>query len=508
MQTYSFVKVHPEDSVAVAVQNLAASTVVELDGNSITLASDIPFGHKFAIKPIAKGQPIIKYGAPIGSAVSDIAIGEHVHASNIRTLLSEKAEYHYDRSLSELFQEKAKERQKKWEGKVPTIKAFRRENGKVGIRNELWIVPTVGCVNKIAENLVAWANTNLAKTEFFDGIHVWAHPYGCSQLGDDHEATRTILSDLVHHPNAGAVLVLSLGCENNTPESFRALVGKVDEKRVRFLTTQEVSDELLESKKILSDLYEVMRQDKREEVGMDNLVVGFKCGGSDGLSGITANPLVGRFCDELTAMGGTGLLTEVPEMFGAEQLLMNRAANEDVYAQTVKLIDDFKQYFVKHEQVVYENPSPGNKAGGISTLEDKSLGCIQKGGQAVITDILDYGQRVEKRGLNLLSGPGNDIVSTTALTAAGCHIILFTTGRGTPLGAPVPTVKISSNSELAAKKPNWIDFNAGRLLVEESDSVLADFISMIKDIASGKTLTKNEENGYAEISLFKDGVIL
>ena len=249
-------------------------------------------------------------------------------------------------------------------------------------------------------------------------------------------------------------------------------------------------------------------QDKREEVGMDNLVVGFKCGGSDGLSGITANPLVGRFCDELTAMGGTGLLTEVPEMFGAEQLLMNRAANDQVYAQTVKLIDDFKQYFVKHEQVVYENPSPGNKAGGISTLEDKSLGCIQKGGQAVVTDILDYGQRVEKRGLNLLSGPGNDIVSTTALTAAGCHIILFTTGRGTPLGAPVPTVKISSNSELAAKKPNWIDFNAGRLLVEDSDSVLADFISMIKDIASGATLTKNEENGYAEISLFKDGVIL
>ncbi len=508
MQPYAFVKVHPEDSVAVAVQNLAASTVVEVDGISVTLLSDIPFGHKFAIKPIANGEPIIKYGAPIGSAQADIAVGEHVHASNIRTLLSEKAEYHYDQNLAGLFQAKAKERQKKWEGKVPTIKAYRRANGAVGIRNELWIVPTVGCVNKIAENLVAWANANLAKSDFYDGIHVWAHPYGCSQLGDDHEATRTILSDLVHHPNAGAVLVLSLGCENNTPESFRALVGKVDEKRVRFLTTQEVSDELQESKKILSDLYEVMKQDTREDVGMDNLVVGFKCGGSDGLSGITANPLVGRFCDELTAMGGTGLLTEVPEMFGAEQLLMNRAANEDVYAQTVKLIDDFKQYFVKHEQVVYENPSPGNKAGGISTLEDKSLGCIQKGGQAIITDILSYGQRVQKRGLNLLSGPGNDIVSTTALTAAGCHIILFTTGRGTPLGAPVPTVKISSNSELAAKKPNWIDFNAGRLLTEEGDSVLSDFLSLIKAVASGEILTKNEENGYAEISLFKDGVIL
>ncbi len=508
MQTYTVLKVHPEDSVAVAIRPLSKGEVVEVAGLQIPVATDIPAGHKFALKALAKGEKVIKYGAPIGYAVTDIACGEHVHAANIKTTLSESAEYVYDKAQSEQFARKAEQRRKEWEGRVPAIKAYRRSNGAIGIRNELWIVPTVGCVNKIAENLVSWAQDNLKKAPFYDGIHVWAHPYGCSQLGDDHEATRTILSDLVHHPNAGGVLVLSLGCENNTPESFRALVGEVDANRVKFLTTQDVSDELAESKRLLTELYETMKGDSREEVGMDNLIVGFKCGGSDGLSGITANPLVGRFCDALTAMGGTGILTEVPEMFGAEQLLMNRAVDEQVYNQTVNLINDFKQYFVKHNQVVYENPSPGNKAGGISTLEDKSLGCIQKGGQAMITDVLGYGDRIKKRGLNLLNGPGNDIVSTTALTACGAHIILFTTGRGTPLGAPVPTIKISSNSALAEKKANWIDFDAGRLLQEDDETVLSDFLSLIQRVASGDAMAKNEENGYAEISLFKDGVIL
>lgn len=508
MQTYTVLKVHPEDSVAVAIRPLSQGEVVEVAGLQIAVATDIPAGHKFALKAIAKGEKVIKYGAPIGYAVTDIACGEHVHAANIKTTLSESAEYVYDKMQSEQFALKAEQRSKEWEGRVPTIKAYRRSNGAIGIRNELWIVPTVGCVNKIAENLVSWAQDNLKKAPFYDGIHVWSHPYGCSQLGDDHEATRTILSDLVHHPNAGGVLVLSLGCENNTPESFRALVGEVDANRVKFLTTQDVSDELAESKRLLTELYETMKGDTREDVGMDNLIVGFKCGGSDGLSGITANPLVGRFCDALTAMGGTGILTEVPEMFGAEQLLMNRAVDEQVYEQTVNLINEFKQYFVKHNQVVYENPSPGNKAGGISTLEDKSLGCIQKGGQAMITDVLGYGDRIKKRGLNLLNGPGNDIVSTTALTACGAHIILFTTGRGTPLGAPVPTIKISSNSALAEKKANWIDFDAGRLLQEDDETVLSDFLSLIQRVASGDAMAKNEENGYAEISLFKDGVIL
>ncbi|MDY0287849.1 MAG: altronate dehydratase family protein [Sphaerochaeta sp.] len=507
MQIYSVLKIADKDIVAVAIKALAKGEVVEVGGKEVRLVSDIPAGHKFALRDINKDEPIIKYGFPIGKAQKAISEGEHVHSANIATLLSEKAEYEYDRQQSAYYMAKAEEKRKSWEGKIPTIEAYRRANGKIGIRNELWIIPTVGCVNKVAETLIEWAKVTFASHDY-DGIHVWAHPYGCSQLGADHEATRTILSDLVHHPNAGGVLVLSLGCENNTPASFKALVGHVDPDRVKFLTSQEVEDEIESGKALLTSLIETISKDKRETVSMGELVVGFKCGGSDGFSGITANPLVGRFCDEFNAMGGTSLLTEVPEMFGAEQILMNRAVNEEVYEKTVTLINDFKDYFVKHDQVVYENPSPGNKEGGISTLEDKSIGAIQKGGQAPIVDVIDYGQRVTKRGLNLLSGPGNDIVSTTALTASGAHIILFTTGRGTPLGAPVPTVKIASNTALATKKANWIDFDAGRLLSEEDDVVLNDFISLMQKIASGEVLTKNEINGYAEISLFKDGVIL
>ncbi|MGH0054580.1 MAG: UxaA family hydrolase, partial [Sphaerochaetaceae bacterium] len=357
MEQCKFITIHRDDVVAVAISPLAKGERVQVNGRDITLQMDIPTGHKFAIKDIAAGEAIIKYGAPIGIAQYAISAGEHVHATNIKTLLSESATYHYDTILAAQFQQKAEKRKEQWAKKTPKIQAYRRADGKIGIRNELWIVPTVGCVNKIGEALVAWANRTFPASDYYDGIHIWTHPYGCSQLGDDHEATRTILADLVHHPNAGGVLVLSLGCENNTPESFRKLVGEVDSSRVKFLTSQEVDDEIEASKQLLTELYETMKHDRREPVGMDSLIVGFKCGGSDGLSGITANPLVGRFCDALTAMGGTGILTEVPEMFGAEQLLMNRSQDKAVYAQTVKLIDDFKQYFIKHNQVVYENPS-------------------------------------------------------------------------------------------------------------------------------------------------------
>ena len=508
MKNASFVKVHPADTVAVAVKTLEKGTVVTIDDISLTLGETIPQGHKFSLKAIAKGEPVLKYGAPIGGAKESINVGMHVHDTNIRTLLEEEGAYVYDEEEVALFTKKAALLRDEWKQKTPTIQAYRRDEDKIGIRNEIWIVPTVGCVNRTAEILIRWADQNLPAGEFYDGIHVWTHPWGCSQLGDDHENTRTILADLVHHPNAGGVLVLSLGCENNTPESFRELLGEVDEKRVKFLTTQEVDDELAVAKDLIGELYENMKGDRRETVSMDELIVGFKCGGSDGMSGITANPLVGRFCDALTAMGGSAILTEVPEMFGAEQLLMNRTINREVFEKTVHLINDFKHYFTAHDQVVYENPSPGNKEGGISTLEDKSLGCIKKGGEAMITDVIAYGERVTKRGLTLLSGPGNDIVSTTALTAAGAHIILFTTGRGTPLGAPVPTIKIASNTPLAEKKANWIDFDGGRLLREEGDEVLDDLIALIRSIASGEKKAQNEINGYAEISIFKDGVIL
>lgn len=505
METTKLIKINPNDNVAVAIESLYKGDVVTVGDDTFTLVTDIPAGHKVALRDIDKEESIIKYGYPIGGAKEKIRKGEHVHAFNIHTLLSESASYCYNEKLAHDYMLQFEADKKRWEGHIPVIQAYERQDGRIGIRNGLWIVPTVGCVNGISKKLEEWGNKELGLE---DGVHAWTHPYGCSQMGQDHENTRTILADLVHHPNAGGVLVLGLGCENNTMESFKKLVGEVDDERVKFLVAQECEDEIEDAKALMREIASKIKSDKRTAQKMSKLVVGFKCGGSDGLSGITANPLVGRFCNELTAIGGTAILTEVPEMFGAEQMLMNRAINKDVYNEVVDLINTFKDYFVQHHQVVYENPSPGNKAGGISTLEDKSLGCVQKGGIAPVCDVLKYGERVHTNGLNLLLGPGNDIVSTTAQTAAGANLILFTTGRGTPLGAPVPTVKIATNNALAENKPNWIDFNAAKLLEMDPEKVTGELFSLITAIANGEKHTKNEINGYEEISLFKDGVIL
>ena len=500
------IRITDRDNVAVALESLPQGSVVEVEKSAFTIAANIPAGHKVALEDIAEGESVIKYGYPIGRAKTAIKKGEWVHTFNVKTALSEEAEYTYDEEVAKesVLEMNAKKAIYASSG-VPTIKAYERKNGDIGIRNAIWIIPKVGCVNQISKLLEAWGNENLG---IEDGVHAYVHPFGCSQLGDDHENTRKILSDLVHHPNAGGVLVIGLGCENNTMDSFKALVGDVDEERVKFMVSQEEEDEVESGKKLLSEIAEVVKKDKRTVVPMSKLVVGMKCGGSDGFSGITGNPLVGRFTNELVAMGGTAILTEVPEMFGAEQVLMNRAESKEVFDEVVDMINGFKHYFTSHGQVVYENPSPGNKMGGITTLEDKSLGCVQKGGRAPVSGVLKYGDRVKKSGMNLLTGPGNDIVSTTVQSAAGAHMILFTTGRGTPLGAPVPTVKIATNTALSEKKANWIDFNAGRLLQEDSDKVLNDFIALLQRIASGEVKTKNEENGYTEISILKDGVVL
>ena len=500
------IRITDRDNVAVALESLPQGSVVEVEKSAFTIAANIPAGHKVALEDIAEGESVIKYGYPIGRAKTAIKKGEWVHTFNVKTALSEEAEYTYDEEVAKesVLEMNAKKAIYASSG-VPTIKAYERKNGDIGIRNAIWIIPTVGCVNQISKLLEAWGNENLG---IEDGVHAYVHPFGCSQLGDDHENTRKILSDLVHHPNAGGVLVIGLGCENNTMDSFKALVGEVDEERVKFMVSQEEEDEVESGKKLLSEIAEVVKKDKRTVVPMSKLVVGMKCGGSDGFSGITGNPLVGRFTNELVAMGGTAILTEVPEMFGAEQVFMNRAESKEVFDEVVDMINGFKHYFTSHGQVVYENPSPGNKMGGITTLEDKSLGCVQKGGRAPVSGVLKYGDRVKKSGMNLLTGPGNDIVSTTVQSAAGAHMILFTTGRGTPLGAPVPTVKIATNTALSEKKANWIDFNAGRLLQEDSDKVLNDFIALLQRIASGEVKTKNEENGYTEISILKDGVVL
>ncbi len=490
----TFIRITDNDNVAVALSPLEKGSEVL----GVTLVQDIPAGHKVALMNIAEGEKIIKYGYPIGSASRAIEAGEQVHTHNIKTLLGGNLEYAYEPvALENPAPDFLKGR---------TFKGYRRSGGKVGTRNEIWIINTVGCVNKTAELLAQKAQAEAAGK--CDGVFTFAHPYGCSQMGDDHETTRTILSDLTTHPNAGAVLVLGLGCENNNIPEFKKVLGDYDKDRVRFLITQESEDELEEGMEILRDLMKLTAGDKREECPVSELVVGMKCGGSDGLSGITANPLLGRFSDALIKAGGSTILTEVPEMFGAETILMNRCINKEVFDKTVHLINDFKDYFTKHNQVVYENPSPGNKEGGITTLEDKSLGCVQKGGLAPVSDVIPYGAKVVTKGLNLLNGPGNDIVSTTAMTAAGATVLIFTTGRGTPLGAPVPTVKVATNSSLAERKKNWIDFNAGRGVEGISlDDLNKDLAEAIIKIASGEQ-TRNERNGYREIAIFKSGVTL
>lgn len=498
MKQTAFLKINPADSVVVCLRPMQKGETINIDGKTIEIKQDTPAGHKLLIKDAPKGTNIIKYGYPIGHSIEDLTEGQWVNENNIKTNLSGSLEYEYSPVNEQL----------SIENENLTFKGYMRKNGEVGIRNEIWIVPTVGCVNGIAEKLVDLlkAETNC---EGIDAIHAWHHNYGCSQLSGDHENTRKVLRDIVLHPNAGAVLILSLGCENNQPDEFMKLLGDYDQERIKLLVTQKVEgDELEEGMKILRSLYNIAKQDVRTDVPISHLRVGLKCGGSDGFSGITANPLVGEFSDWLVAQGGTSILTEVPEMFGAETILMNRCENSKLFDQTVTMINDFKEYFLSHGEPVGENPSPGNKAGGISTLEDKALGCTQKCGRAPVSGVLAYGDRLQVNGLNLLSAPGNDLVASTALASAGCQIVLFTTGRGTPFGTFVPTMKISTNSQLFHNKPNWIDFNAGELLEgAEMKVLLRKFIELIISVANGD-LVRNEKNGYREISIFKNGVTL
>jgi len=494
----AFLKINPADSVIVCLRAMkAGETVTDVD-KEIKLLQDTPAGHKVLLTDKKEGENIIKYGYPIGHAAKNLKAGEWVNENNLKTNLAGTLEYTYnpvDEKLSIPVENR-------------TFKGYVRKNGDVGIRNEIWIVPTVGCVNGIAEQLAKRLETE-TRLDGIDAVHAWHHNYGCSQLSEDHEATRKILRDIVLHPNAGAVLVLSLGCENNQPDDFMAMLGDYDKERIQLVVTQKVEgDEVEYCMDILRKMYGICKEDKRVDVPVSKLRVGLKCGGSDGFSGITANPLEGEFSDWLVAQGGTSILTEVPEMFGAETILMNRCENRQLFEQTVSLINNFKNYFLSHGEPVGENPSPGNKAGGISTLEDKALGCTQKCGRAPVSGVLEYGDRLQTPGLNLLSAPGNDLVAATALASAGCHLVLFSTGRGTPFGTFVPTMKISTNTDLYNRKKNWIDFNAGQLVDGKTmKELVPEFIDKILAVASGEP-ARNEVNGYSEISIFKNGVTL
>lgn len=491
----TIIQIHPSDNVVVALAAIAKGEELIVNGQTVTALEDIPRGHKLALKDIAEGENIVKYGVAIGHATAAAPAGSWMHTHNVKTNLSGESEYEYHPTHPVVVPVEAE-----------TFMGFRRKDGKVGIRNEIWIIPTVGCVNGVAK-VMTTRNQDLV-TGTIDGLYTFEHPYGCSQTGADHAQTRKLLASLVRHPNAAAVLVLSLGCENLTHEQFLEELGEYDADRVKFLTCQDVEDEYEAGRELLKECAEFAATFEREPISASELIIGMKCGGSDGLSGITANPTVGRFSDYLVARGGTTILTEVPEMFGAESMLMDRCESEEVFDKAVKMINGFKDYFISHHEVVYENPSPGNKKGGITTLEDKSCGCVQKGGSAPIVDVLNYADPVCKKGLNMLYGPGNDLVSATALTASGAHMVLFTTGRGTPFGAPAPTVKISTNNELAAKKKGWIDFNSGSITTGESiDDAGKRLYEYVLAVAGGEQ-TNAEKLGIRGIAIFKDGVTL
>ena len=488
-----YIIIDNNDNVMVALEDFVKGDIV----NNITILEDVKKGHKVAIKDIKLGENVIKYGYPIGSSKEEIKCGSWVHVHNVKTNLGDDQEFKYYENHN--VDEKNENPRK--------VNVYLRKNGTVGIRNELWILPTVGCVNGQAELLVRKFKEKHQISSNYDGIYAFTHPYGCSQMGEDHVNTKIALQDMVKHPNCGGVLVLALGCENNQLSTFIETLGDYDEERVRFLNSQSVKDEIETGLVLLEELYEKLIQDQRTMQDISKINIGLKCGGSDGLSGLTANPLIGRISDYIVSEGGTTVLTEIPEMFGAEDVLLRRTVNKQVYNDLVDLVNDFKDYYRRNNQVIYENPSPGNKAGGITTLEDKSLGCVQKSGKTNVVGVLKYAEIIKERGLNVLSGPGNDLVASTALGLSGCQLVLFSTGRGTPFGSFIPTIKISTNTDLYLNKPNWIDFNAGEMNASNYEQITNEFIEFIIQVIEGK-LTKNEINDFHEIAIFKTGVTL
>lgn len=490
------------DSVAVALRTIEKGTHFTSGAIALTALDDIPAGHKIALRDHRKGSEVIKYGNRIGFATRDINAGSWIHSHNLATAIQDSDAYDYPGTPGDPLLPA--------EGETEYFEAFVRPDGNVGIRNELWIIPTVGCINHTASVLASWANGQCGSGAFadVDGAYAWTHPYGCSQLGGDLTHTQELLAALAKHPNAVGVLIVALGCENNTVDSFKRILGAHDPTRIRFLVCQEAEDEIAEGRRMLHSLARNGAGCTRTPVPLSRLVVGLKCGGSDSLSGITANPLVGMISDHIVRSGGSAVLTEIPELFGAEDPLLARCENQATFERLSCAIQSYKRYYRDHGQEVYENPSPGNLEGGITTLEEKSLGCVRKGGTAVVRDVIPYGGRVARCGLSIVESPGNDLVSSTALAAAGAHLILFTTGRGTPWGAAVPTVKIASNTRLATRKHNWIDFDAQELLRSDPVVVFNGLKDLMLAVASGAVRLKHEISGYRDIAIFKQGVTL
>lgn len=498
----SAIKLYPQDTVALATSELKKGQTVTVDGETITLLDDIPNAHKIALKDFETGEAVRKYDNIIGYASKPIKKGEWIHSHNEVTGLGKSKEYTYDFNPISIFPGESDK----------TFMGYDRADGGAGIRNHLAIISTVFCANGPLRKLARMAEAKYPATENFDGIIAFDQEFGCSQTGKDLVTTCKIIAGIAKNANFGGVLLVSNGCEMAIPSVLEQYMGDYDKKRIRTLTLQEVEDEFTAGMELIDEIMEEMKDDKRTPININRLHIAMNCGGSDGYSGITANTLLGTLCDTLVKEGAIMNMTEVPEMMGAEHILMNRAADKSIFDDIVKMMYDYDAYFARYGEKAADNPTQGNKAGGLTTLEEKSLGCIQKGGHCAVMEVLEYGERATKNGFVLVSGPGNDLAGVSGQIAAGAVLTIFTTGRGTPCGFAGPTFRLASNTALATRKSNWIDYDAGRLLTaktpEEVEALNKELYDAIMATVNGQYRTRTEENGYYILGALKDGVTL
>jgi len=532
------IKVHPSDNVAVALVNLKAGEVVTFEGQDIKVVSDVKAKHKIALTDLQSGDKIIMYGVLVGKANTPIMLGDVLTINNVK-------------------HESAKVTQKtdttgwsapnvdKWKDK--TFMGYHREDGQVGTANTWLFFPLVFCENRNIEllkdifekelltqksnshrmllrSLVNEGDGNTAvepeqTTNVFDNIEVKfiTHPGGCGGIRQDSESLARLLAGYVKNPNVAGATVLSLGCQNLQIDIFNKALEAIspnNKKPVLMYEQQQMGtvDEMLTA--IIKNSFEAIKEAnkiERQPAPLSKLKVGLECGGSDGFSGISANPTLGYTSDMLVALGGTAILAEFPELCGVEQELVNRCVEEDKANKFLGLMQAFEKSVVDAGSGFDMNPSPGNIKDGLITDAMKSAGAAKKGGTSPVVDVLDYGEYVTNPGLNLLCTPGNDVESTTAMVGSGANIVLFTTGLGTPTGNPItPVIKVSSNSELAAKMSDIIDVDTGDVIKGEKtiEEMAETMLQYIIDVASGTIKSKASILNQDDFIPWKRGVSL
>ena len=477
-----FVLLNPRDSVVVALRGFQAGDTLALGEEAIQLLDSVPPGHKVAIRPVAAGEPIFKFGWSIGVATKPIRVGQHVHTQNV------KCDHHID---LEAISTDVPAELPRLEGH--TFEGFRRADGRVGTRNYLAVISNVNCSASVARMIASrFDQQTLAAFPNVDGVISFRHEGGCAMAfnGSRHRMLSRVLGGMARHPNIGGFLLVGLGCEQGTLDHLVQSQGLQGEA-VPVLSIQSAggtSKTVERGVEIAAGLLKQVNGFQRETVPASHLVLGTECGGSDGYSGITANPALGAAADRLVACGGTAILSETSEIFGAEHLLTRRARSRAVAEKLLERIEWWKWYCSNYGEELDNNPSVGNKAGGLTTITEKSLGAVSKGGTTPLEAVYEYAEPVQQQGFVVMDTPGFDPASVTGMVAGGANLIAFTTGRGSCFGSkPTPTFKIASNTRLFQQLPEDMDFNAGQVVEGRSvDEVGQELFSRLLDTASGK----------------------